>query len=184
MRDHFIDEHPVLWGALVLRRRRESLGLARDRLAAWSGVNSATIRNLECGRIRKPDRLTLRRLCNALKLPMPGEKGLYLCLDGIAAENLRCVVIEALAEYARRRRDPWLFSVLVFPNATSRFRRATLRRTQHDRDLANQLLELLQPDGNSLVAEVFVAPPVSRRRSRVPAPYSRRPLPYPPRSHG
>jgi len=184
MRDRFIDEHPVLWGALVLRRRRESLGIARDRLAAWAGVHSATIRNLECGRIRKPDRLTLRRLCNALSLPMPGDEGLYLCLDGIAAEHLRCVVIEALAEYARRRRDPRLFGALVFPNATGRFRRARLRRTQHDRDLAHQLLALLQPDGNSLVAEVFVAPPVARRRSRLPSRRLPCPLPRPPRPHG
>lgn len=184
MRDHFIDEHPVLWGALVLRRRRESLGLPRDRLAAWAGVNSATIRNLECGRIRKPDRLTLRRLCNVLKLPMPGEEGLYLCLDGIAAEHLRCVVIEALAEYARRRRDPRLFGALVFPNATGHFRRATLTRTRRDHDLANQLLALLRPDGNSLVAEVFVAPPVSRRRLRLPLRRSVRPSLRPPRPHG
>ena len=182
MRDRFIDEHPVLWGALVLRRRRESLGIARDRLATWAGVNSATIRNLECGRIRKPDRLTLRRLCKVLSLPMPGDEGLYLCLDGIAAEHLRCVVIEALAEYARRRRDPWLFSALVFPNATGRFRRTM--RTRRDHDLANQLLALLQPPGDSLVAEVFVAPPVSHRRSRWPVRRSPWPLPRPPRPHG
>ena len=127
---------------------------------------------------------TLRRLCNALSLPMPGDEGLYLCLDGIAAEHLRCVVIEALAEHARRRRDSSLFGALVFPNPTGRFRRATLRSARRDHDLAKQLLALLQPDGNSLVAEVFVAPPVARRRSRLPARRLPCPLPRPPRPHG
>ena len=64
---------------------------------------------------------------------------------------------------------PRLFGASSSCNPTGRFRRATLRRARRDHDLAKQLLALLQPDGNSLVAEVFVAPPVARRRSRLPA---------------
>ena len=130
------DDHWIRWSSMVLRRRREALGLSREDVALQTGLSTATIRNLERGKVRRPALTTLRVLCGALSLPLPGEDGLYLSIEDVAADRLRKVTRDALDEYALRRRDPKRFVAVVAPNQT----------TQHvirDRDLALCLCDLL-----------------------------------------
>ena len=159
--DRLIDQHAVLWGSMVLRRRREALGVSRGALAEQVGIGSAAIRNLERGRTRKPDPRMLRRLCDALALPLPGEEGLYLCLDGVAARGLRRVVATALTEFAVRRRDARRFIAQVLPRASLRQRRAAITAAVADRDVAHRLLALLRPVDEVDAAEVVDGLPPS-----------------------
>ena len=131
------DDHRRRWGAAVLRRRREALGLPRQALAQASGVTASTIRNLEHGRVARPEPMTLRLLCGVLSLPMPGEEGLYLSLDGVPADRLCQITCAALYEYALRRRDRRRFIAAVAPNQT-------MQQVTHDRDLALRLCDLLR----------------------------------------
>jgi transcriptional regulator with XRE-family HTH domain len=137
MRKPMHDDHWMRWGSMVRRRRREVLGHSRQDVAQQTGLSAATIRNLERGKVRRPASTTLRVLCGALLLPMPGEDGLYLSIDDVVADRLRKVTRDALDEYALRRRDPKRFVAVVVPNQT----------TQHvirDRDLALRLRDLLR----------------------------------------
>ena len=143
-------DHWRRWGAQILRRRREALGLSRARLAQQTGLAPATIRNLELGVVQRPERTTLRRLCDALSLPLPGEEGLYLSLDGVAADRLRCVTRDALCEYALRRRNPRRFIAAVAAAQT-------VPLVRRDRDLARRLrdtLHILDDFPSSLTANI------------------------------
>ena len=131
------DDHWMRWGSMVLRRRREALGHSRQDVAQQTGLSAATIRNLERGRVARPEPMTLRLLCGALSLPMPGEDGLYLSIDDVVADRLRKVTRDALDEYALRRRDPKRFIAAVAPNQTP-------QQVIRDRDLALRLCDLLR----------------------------------------
>ena len=131
------DDHWMRWGSMVLRRRREVLGHSRQDVAQQTGLSAATIRNLERGKVRRPESTTLRVLCGALLLPMPGEDGLYRSIEDVVADRLRRVTRDALDEYALRRRDPKRFVAAVVPNQTT-------PHVVRDRDLALRLCELLR----------------------------------------
>lgn len=137
MRKPMHDDHWMRWGSMVLRRRREVLGHSRQDVARQTGLSAATIHNLERGKVRRPTSTTLRVLCGALLLPMPGEDGLYLSLKDVVADRLRKVTRDALDEYALRRRDPKRFVAAVAPNQT-------LQHVIRDRDLAERLCDLLR----------------------------------------
>ena len=131
------DDHWMRWGSMVLRRRREVLGHSRQDVAQQTGLSAATIRNLERGKVRRPESTTLRVLCGALLLPMPGEDGLYRSIEDVVADRLRRVTRDALDEDALRRRDPKRFVAAVVPNQTT-------PHVVRDRDLALRLCELLR----------------------------------------
>jgi transcriptional regulator with XRE-family HTH domain len=146
MRERRANDHGQRWGDAVLRRRREALGLTREALARATRVAASTIRNLERGRVARPEPMTLRLLCGALSLPMPGDEGLYLSLDGVPADDLRRVVAAALHELARRRRDAERFARMIhLPSDATRLRLATAS-VAAERDLACDLVGLLCPD--------------------------------------
>ena len=175
------DDHWMRWGSMVLRRRREAVGLSREGVAQQTGLAPATIRNLERGRVRRPESKTLRALCSALDLPLPGEDGLYLSLDGVAADRLRRVVAAALYEFARRRRDAARFASLIhLPSHRSELRIAA-DTVAAERDLASDLLGLLSPDRErSALDEVAPAPiPKPPRRKRRTAVSSSAPHRFP-----
>ena len=131
------DDHWIRWGSMVLRRRREALGLSREDVALQTGLSTATIRNLERGKVRRPALTTLRVLCGALSLPLPGEDGLYLSIEDVAADRLRKVTRDALDEYALRRRDPKRFVAAAHPSQPP-------QHVIRDRDLALRLCDLLR----------------------------------------
>lgn len=131
------NDHGQRWGDAVLRRRREALGLTREALSQVTRVAASTIRNLERGRVARPEPMTLRLLCGALSLPMPGDEGLYLSLDGVPADRLAQVARAAIDEYALRRRDPRRFVAAVAPHQTA-------QQVIEDRDLALRLRDLLR----------------------------------------
>lgn len=137
MREPQASDHGQRWGAAVLRRRREALGLTREALSRATRVAASTIRNLERGRVARPEPMTLRLLCGALSLPMPGDEGLYLSLDGVPADRLSQVACAALDEYALRRRDPRRFIAAVAPGQAA-------QQVTADRDLALRLRDLLR----------------------------------------
>jgi transcriptional regulator with XRE-family HTH domain len=137
MRERRANDHGQRWGDAVLRRRREALGLTREALARATRVAASTIRNLERGRVARPEPMTLRLLCGALSLPMPGDEGLYLSLDGVPADRLSQVARAALDEYALRRRDPRRFVAAVAPGQAA-------QQVIEDRDLAMRLRDLLR----------------------------------------
>ena len=169
MRNTVRDDHWMRWGSMVLRRWREAQGLSRERLAQLTDLSPATIRNLEHGQVRRPASKTLRGLCNALDLPLPGEEGLYLSLDGVAADSLRRVVAAALYEFARRRRDAARYASLIhLPSNRSELRTATAT-VAAERDLANDLLGLLCPERERTAFDKVAAPPIPK-----PPPRNRR----------
>ena len=181
MRKPVHDDHWMRWGSMVLRRRREALGHSREAVAQQTSLAPATIRNLERGRVRRPESKTLRALCSALDLPLPGEDGLYLSLDGVAADRLRRVVAAALYEFARRRRDAAHFASLIhLPSHRSELRIAA-DTVAAERDLASELLGLLSPDRErSALDEVAPAPiPKPSRRKRRTAVSSSAPHRFP-----
>lgn len=120
-----------------MRRAREAFGLSREALARRVGVAPSTIANVEAGHVHAPDPRTLRRLCAVLALPMPGDEGLYLSLEGVAAERLHQLVGDALREYALRRRDARRFIAACAPGRPQ-------KQVKQDRDLALQLGDLLR----------------------------------------
>lgn len=162
------------WGRLIVRPTRERLGLSRAQLARKSGVSAYRILRLEHGKTRRPKLLTLRALCNALDLPLPGEESIYLSLEGVPADELRRLLAEALYEFARRRRDAARFAALIHLPGNATDLRLASSSVAAERDLACDVLGLLCPD-RDLTA---LAPPperTSRRRSTT--------LPPSPRSH-
>ena len=169
MRKPVHDDHWMRWGSMVLRRRREALGQSREDVAQQTSLAPATIRNLERGRVRRPESKTLRALCSALDLPLPGEDGLYLSLDGVAADSLRRVVAAALYEFARRRRDATRFAALIHLPSNHNELRIAADTVAAERDLASELLGLLSPERErSALDEVAPAPIPSppRRKKR------------------
>ena len=62
MRERRANDHGQRWGDAVLRRRREALGLSREALVQQTSLSPATIRNLERGKVRRPESTTLRLL--------------------------------------------------------------------------------------------------------------------------
>jgi len=175
------DDHWMRWGAMVLRRRREGLGLSREDVAVQTGLSPATLRNLERGKVRRPALTTLRVLCGALLLPMPGEDGLYLSLEGVAADSLRRVLAGALYEFARRRRDATRFASLIHLPSNRSEARIVAATVAAERDLASDLLALLSPDRErSAVDESAPAPiPKPPRRKRRTAVSSSAPHRFP-----
>jgi transcriptional regulator with XRE-family HTH domain len=172
------------WGRLVVRPTRERLGLTRTQLARKSGVSADSILLLELGRTRRPRLLTLRALCNTLDLPLPGDEGIYLSLDGIPADKLRRVVAEALYEFARRRRDAARFAALIhLPNNATELRRA-IAAVEAERDLACEVLGLLFPDRDLTALAPHPKRPPQRRRTTLPPPPRRRIPPHLVRPHG
>ncbi len=137
MRERRANDHGQRWGDAVLRRRREALGLSREALAQQTSLSPATIRNLERGKVRRPESTTLRLLCGALSLPMPGDEGLYLSIDDVPADRLWQVTRAALDEYALRRRDPKRFVAAVAPGQAA-------QQVIEDRDLALRVCDLLR----------------------------------------
>jgi transcriptional regulator with XRE-family HTH domain len=171
------------WGRLVARPTRERLGLTRRQLARKSGVSADSILRLERGRTRRPRLITLRALCNALDLPLPGEEGIYLSLDEIPADKLRRVVAEALYEFARRRRDAARFASLIhLPGNASALRIATAT-VEADRDLACEVLGLLCPDRDLTALAPSPKRPPRKRRTTLPPPPPRRTPPRHSRPH-
>lgn len=148
--------HWSQWGALVLRLARERAGLTREQFAAQTGLATATIRNVECGHIQTPDPRTLRLLCAALSLPVPGEEGLYLSLDEVPADRIRHLTGDALREYALRRQDPRRFVSRCAPQQNA-------QQVRHDRALALRLHRLLPP--HELLPSTPAAVPAPQRRN-------------------
>jgi len=173
------DDHWMRWGAMVLRRRREALGLSREDVAQQTGLSIATLRNLERGKVRSPALTTLRVLRDALLLPMPGEDGLYLSLDGVAADSLCRVVAAALYEFARRRCDAARFASLIHLPSNRSETRSAAATVAAERDLASDLLGLLSPDRERSALDEFAPtpipkPPRKKRRTAVPSRAPRR----------
>lgn len=183
------DDHWMRWGSMVLRRRREALGLSREDVAQQTGLSNATIRNLERGKVRRPALTTLRVLCDVLSIPIPGEDGLYLSLDGIAADSLCRVVAAALYEFARRRRDAARFASLIqLPISRSETRSAAVA-VAAERDLASDLRGLLSPDRersalDNIAPTPIPNPPRRKRRTAVPSLAPRRGPRHIARPHG
>jgi transcriptional regulator with XRE-family HTH domain len=162
------------WGHLILRPTRERLGLSRQTLARKARVGANAILCLEQGKTRRPTLRFLRSVCNALDLPLPGDEGLYLSLDGVAADRLRRLVATALYEFARRRRDAAHFATMIhLPSDATQLCIATATVTA-ERDLAADLLGLLCPD----LDETDLYPPTPRtprpRRAAMPSHRPRR----------
>ena len=172
------------WGPLVARPTRERLGWSRGQLARKAGVSAHCIRHLELGRTRRPTLRFLRPLCNALDLPLPGDEGLYLSLDGVPADALRQLVAAALYEFARRRRDAERFASMIhLPSDAAALRRATAAVTAA-RETASDLLGLLCPDLDlTALASPLDSPTRPRRTAVPPLPLHRRPR-HPARPHG
>jgi len=159
----------VHWGRLIAKPTRERLGLSRRQLARKAGVSVDCIRQLELGRTRRPTLRFLRPLCNALDLPLPGGEGLYLSLDGVAADALRRLAATAMYEFARRRRDAERFATLIhLPSDAAALRIATTS-VATERDLAIDLLGLLCPDRDLTALALPPEPPTRKRRPPVPA---------------
>jgi transcriptional regulator with XRE-family HTH domain len=151
------------WGRLVVRPTRERLGLTREQLARTATITVNSIARLELGRTRRPNLRVLRSLCNALDLPLPGDEGLYLSLDGVTAEKLRRLVAAALYEFARRRRDAARFATLIhLPSDATQLRLATETVTA-ERDLAIDVWGALCPE---LDETVLTRPPQQSPRPR------------------
>ena len=183
------DDHWMRWGAMVLRRRREALGLSREDVAQQTGLSNATLRNLERGKVRRSALTTLRALCDALLLPMPGEDGLYLSLDGIAADSLRRVVAAALYEFARRRCDAARIASLIHQPSNRREFRIAANTVAAERDMASVLLGLLSPDRKRSALDesaptTIPKPPRRKRRTAVPSLASHRLPRHVARPHG
>lgn len=174
----------VHWGRLIAKPTRERLGLSRRQLARQAGVSVDCIRHLELGRTRRPTLRFLRPLCSALDLPLPGDEGLYLSLDGVAADAMRRLTAAAMYEFARRRRDAERFAALIhLPSDAAALRIATAA-VAAERDLACDLLGLLCPDRDLTALARPPEPPNRERRPSVPAlPLHRRPR-HPTRPHG
>lgn len=172
------------WGRLVACPKRERLGLSCEQLARTAAITVNSIARLELGRTRRPNLRVLRSLCNALDLPLPGDEGLYLSLDGVAAEKLRRLVAAALYEFARRRRDAARFASLIhLPRDASQLRLATAT-VATERDLAIDLLGLLCPELDGSALDLTPKhPPRPRRSAMPPGPPHRIPR-HVERSHG
>lgn len=172
------------WGRLIAKPTRERLGWSRAQLARKAGISVDAIFHLELGRTRRPTLHVLRPLCNALDLPLPGDEGLYLSLDGIPADALRRLVAAALYEFARRRRDTERFALMIhLPDGAAALRLATAT-VAAERDQAIDLLGLLCPDLDLSALAAPPKPPTRPRRTAVPPlPLHRRPR-YPARPHG
>ena len=172
------------WGRLIARPTRERLGLSRRQLARKAGVSADSILHLELGRTRHPTLRLLRPLCNALDLPLPGEEGLYMSLDGVSADALRRVVAAALHEFARRRRDAERFARMIYlPSDATRLGLAT-SIVAAERDLACDLVGLLCPDRDRTELSAPPQRPTRPRRTFVPAPPRHRIPRHPVRPHG
>jgi transcriptional regulator with XRE-family HTH domain len=172
------------WGRLIVRPTRERLGLSRAQLARKSGVSAYRILRLERGKTRRPKLLTLRALCNALDLPLPGEEGIYLSLDGVPADELRRMLAEALYEFARRRRDAKRFALMIHLPSNATQLRIAAAAVAAERDLAIDVLGLLCPELDLTALASPPEPPTRRRRMPVPPlPLHRRPR-HPARPHG
>jgi transcriptional regulator with XRE-family HTH domain len=156
------------WGRLIVRPTRERLGLSRAQLARKSGVSAYRILRLERGRTRRPKLLTLRALCNALDLPLPGEEGIYLSLDGVPADELRRLLAEALYEFARRRRDAARFAALIHLPSNASDRRIATATVEAARDLACEVLGLLCPDRDLTALAPSPERPPRKRRTTMP----------------
>ena len=170
------DDHWMRWGAMVLRRRREALGLSREDVAQQTGLSNATLRNLERSKVRTPALTTLRVLCDALSIPIPGEDGLYLSLNGVSADSLRRVVAAALYEFARRRRDAARFASLIHLPSSRSETRSAAATIAAERDLASDLRGLLSPDRERSALDESAPtptpipnPPRRKRRTAVPS---------------
>ena len=172
------------WGRLIARPTRERLGLSRRQLARKAGVSANSILRLELGQTRRPTLRTLRALCNALDIPLPGGEGIYLSLDEVPADALRRLTAAALYEFARRRRDAERFALMIYlPSDAAALRLATAAVTA-ERDQAIDLLGLLRPDLDLTALTAPPKPPTRPRRPPVPPiPPHRRPRP-PARPHG
>ncbi|MBL9008584.1 MAG: hypothetical protein JNJ46_30260 [Myxococcales bacterium] len=111
----------------------------------------------------------LRGLCNALDLPLPGEDGLYLSLDGVAADSLRRVVAAALYEFARRRRDADRFAAWIHLPRDRTQHRIAAATVAAERDLASELLDLLSPERERCALDDVAPAPIPsppRRKKR------------------
>src|SRR5262245_32978738 len=65
--DHDL-ESPGVGFAVLLRRQRLAAGLTQEELASRSGVGVRTVRELERGRVLRPQRGTVSLLADALEL--------------------------------------------------------------------------------------------------------------------
>jgi len=156
------------WARLILRPTRERLGLSRRQLARQAKVGANAITRLETGMTRRPTLRMLRGLCNALDLPLPGHEGLYLSLDGVAADTLRRLAAAALYEFARRRRDAAHFASLIhLPSTRAQHQQATAN-VAAERDLATDLLGLLCPELDGSAPDPLPNRPPPNRRTRLP----------------
>ena len=172
------------WGRLIARPTRERLGLSRRQLARKAGVSADSILRLELGQTRCPSLRLLRPLCNALDLPLPGDEGLYMSLDGVSADALRRVAATALYEFARRRRDAERFAALIhLPSDAAALRIATTS-VATERDLACDLVGLLCPDRDRTELSAPPQRPTRPTRTFVPAPPQHRIPRHPVRPHG
>lgn len=172
------------WGRLIARPTRERLGLSRRQLAHKAGVSVDGIVHLERGRTRHPTLRLLRPLCNALDLPLPGDEGLYLTLDGVSGDSLRRLVAAALYEFARRRRDAAHFALMIHLPSDRAALRIASATVAAERDLATDVLGLLCPDLDSRpLVPLPERLPRRRRTSMQPLPRHRSPH-NPARPHG
>ncbi len=172
------------WARLIARPTRERLGLSRRQLARKARVSVDSIAQLELGRTRRPTLSFLRPLCSALDLPLPGDEGLHLSLDGVSADAMRRLVAAALYEFARRRRDAARFAALIhLPSNASELRLATAT-VEAERELASDLVGLLCPERDLTALTAPPKPPTRPRRPPVPPiPLHRIPR-HPARPHG
>lgn len=176
--------HWAQWARQILRPTRERLGLSRRQLARQARVSAPALTRLELGKTQHPTLCMLRRLCDALDLPLPGDEGLYLSLDGVAADSLRRVVAAALYEFARRRRDAARFAALIhLPSNRQQLRLATTT-VASERDLASDLLGLLHTALDGTIPDLPLTQPSPKRRLPLPPPLHRHVPPHLVRPHG
>lgn len=97
---------PRSWGADVVRKERERLGLSRAALSISSGVCESTIAKLEQGRHTVSLRIAVR-LSRALRLPCPAPgPALAIPLAGTDPATAARIVRQALQEFVADRIDP------------------------------------------------------------------------------
>lgn len=154
------------WGKHVLRPTRERLRLSRKELAQRAGLGMHAVLRLEAGLTRHPQLTTVRRLCNALDLSLPGDEWLRLSVEGITSDRLRRLIGRALFEFARRRRDAEYFVAMVYPFSRPEERTARLALVAAEHALAQDLLSLLGPDWDPLAVEPFAHSPPTHKEKR------------------
>ncbi|WP_405097507.1 helix-turn-helix domain-containing protein [Micromonospora sp. NBC_01412] len=89
----------------LLRRHRASAGLTQEKLAELAGVAVRTVRNLELGRVARPQRRTVEELADRLRLSEPDRSRLLSVARGGAEDDRAGSLPGDLADFAGRAEE-------------------------------------------------------------------------------